>query len=190
MKKAFFLDRDGVIIHDADYLSRPEQVELIPGVTEALRRIHEAGFLAVAVSNQSGIARGYFTMDDLAEVEKRIDLLLAEKGEKIDKWYYCPHHPKGKVPLYAISCSCRKPAPGLILTGCRELDIDAGESFIIGDKLSDIQAGVAAGLKGYAKVATGHGSEEEKETPPPGMFRADSLLPAVEKLLAGENNKK
>lgn len=188
MKKAFFLDRDGVIIHDADYLSRPEDVELIPGIIEALQKIHEAGYLAVAVSNQSGIARGYFTMEDLAKVEEKIDSLLAEKGEKIDKWYYCPHHPKGKVAEYAVECSCRKPAPGMILEAVKDLNIDVKGSFIIGDKLSDIKSGIRAGVKGYAKVATGHGSEEEKEEAPPDMIRSDSILPAVTALLAGEKN--
>ena len=125
-------------------------------------------------------------MEDLAKVEEKINFLLAEKGEKIDKWYYCPHHPKGKVAQYAIECSCRKPAPGMILKAAEELDIDVTGSYIIGDKLSDVLCGVKAGVKGYGKVATGHGSEEEKEEAPSGMIRADSILPAVEKLLAGE----
>ena len=98
MNKAFFLDRDGVINVDVDYLHRPEDVVLIPGTAEAVNRIHAAGYLAVVVSNQSGVARGMFTMDAVKSVEKRIGELLAEQGAALDAFYYCPHHRNGIVP--------------------------------------------------------------------------------------------
>ena len=107
MEKAFFLDRDGVIIEDANYLSRPEQLRLIPGAAEGIKLIREHGYKVIVVSNQSGIARGYFTFDDLAKVEKALSAMLEEKGAKVDGWYYCPHHEKGSVPEYAKKCSCR-----------------------------------------------------------------------------------
>ena len=183
MEKAFFLDRDGVIIEDANYLSSPEQLQLIPGAAEGIRLIREHGYKVIVVSNQSGIARGYFTFDDLAEVEKALIAMLAEKGAEVDAWYYCPHHEKGTVAEYAVKCTCRKPLPGLVLKGMQEHNIDPERSAMIGDKLSDVQCAVNAGLKHYAKVSTGHGSEEQEKGTLPGMIEETSILPAIKRLL-------
>ena len=183
MEKAFFLDRDGVIIEDANYLSKPEQLKLIPGAAEGIRLIREKGYKVIVVSNQSGIARGYFSFEDLAKVEKALAEMLAEKGAIVDAWYYCPHHEKGKIPQYAVKCDCRKPLPGLVLKGAEEHHIDLSKSAMIGDKISDVNCAVNAGLKHYAKVSTGHGSEEQEKGSVPGMIEETSILPAIEKLL-------
>ena len=184
MKKVFFLDRDGVIIEDANYLSSPEQVVLCPGTPEAFRLIKNAGYEIVVVSNQSGIARGYFTYDDLAKVEKHIEKVLEDAGAPLPAgWYYCPHHKKGSVAEYAVDCDCRKPKPGLLLAAKKELDIDCEESFIIGDKVSDLESGFAAGCKAGVLVLTGHGTEQELKTLEKPYETAPEILEAVKLLL-------
>ncbi|MBR2440668.1 MAG: HAD family hydrolase [Lentisphaeria bacterium] len=184
MKKVFFLDRDGVIIEDANYLSSPEQVVLCPGTPEAFRMIKAAGYEIVVVSNQSGIARGYFTYDDLAKVEKHIENCLTDAGAPLPAgWYYCPHHKKGSVAEYAVDCDCRKPKPGLLLAAKKELDIDCGESFIIGDKVSDLESGFAAGCKAGVLVLTGHGTEQELKPLEKPYETAPEILEAVKLLL-------
>lgn len=161
MLRACFLDRDGVLITEKNYLADPADVEIQPCAIEAVRLLHRNGFLAIVVSNQSGIARGYFTPDDLKRVERRIDALFAEAGEKIDAWYYCFHHPKGSVPGYARPCSCRKPEPGMLLQAGKDFQIDLTQSFMIGDKTDDLEAGLRAGCKAAALVRTGHGAEQD-----------------------------
>ena len=183
MKKAFFLDRDGVIIEDGHYLCEPGQVVLCSGAAAAIRLMHEAGYLVIAVSNQSGIARGYFTEQQLKAVETKINELLAEENAKIDGWYYCRHHAKGILPELSFDCDCRKPKPGLILQGAKEFDIDLSQSFMIGDKISDLQAAENAGCRKAALVLTGHGSEELNK---PGLEKAfieEDILDAAKQLL-------
>ncbi len=160
MKKACFLDRDGVVIEDADYLSDPALVRLIPGAAEAICAFRQAGYLVILVSNQSGIARGYFTEEQLKQVETKINQELAEKSAFLDGIYYCPHHKKGIVPEFAIDCDCRKPKPGLLLRAAAEHGIDLKQSFIIGDKASDTEAGFNAGCCAAVLVRTGHGADE------------------------------
>ena len=183
MEKGFFLDRDGTIIEEANYLFRPEQLRLIPGAAEGIALARKNGYRIIVISNQSGIARGYFTMEDLLRVEKTLGEMLEEKGAKIDSWYYCPHHEKGIIPRYTKKCSCRKPLPGLVLQAAQELKIDLKRSALVGDKLSDVECAVNAGIPHYAQVTTGHGSEEKEKGTFPGMIRETSLLPAIEKLL-------
>lgn len=139
-KKAVFLDRDGTIIYDRDYLRDPELVELIAGVVNDLRLLRKQGYLLVLVSNQSGIARGYFTQEDLAKVNKRFMQLLEEQGVTLDGIYYCPHGP-------GDGCDCRKPAVGMALAAERDLNIDLSSSYMVGDKLSDIQFGENFGAR-------------------------------------------
>lgn len=184
MKKVFFLDRDGVIIEDANYLSSPEQVVLCPGTPEAFRMIKDAGYEIVVVSNQSGIARGYFTYDDLEKVEKHLEELLKAAGAPLpEAWYYCPHHKKGTVAEYAVDCDCRKPKPGLLLAAMKDLEIDSTESFIIGDKVSDLEAGFSAGCKSGVLVLTGHGTEQELKPLEKPYGTAPEILEAVKLLL-------
>jgi D-glycero-D-manno-heptose 1,7-bisphosphate phosphatase len=183
MRKACFFDRDGVIIEEADYISDPSLVRLCPFAADAIRAMHDAGRLVVIVSNQSGIARGYFTVDDLHKVDARMKELLANEGASVDGAYYCLHHKKGVVPEYTCDCDCRKPKPGLFLQAAKELGIDLAESFMIGDKESDLEAGIDAGCRGVALVRTGHGVHQNIEAIPQAVDVHD-VLSAAKELLA------
>ena len=144
MKRAVFFDRDGTLIDEAGYLRTPEQVRLKPGAAQAVRRVKEAGFLVVVVSNQSGVARGLVTTEDVDRANQRLGDLLAEQGADIDAFYYCPPLPTGTVPAYAKECECRKPKPGLLYEAAQDLDIDLTESFVVGDAVRDVEAGRSA----------------------------------------------
>ena len=185
MNKTFFLDRDGVIIEDENYLADPAKVRLCPGCAEAFRQIADAGYQIIVTSNQSGIARGYFSWKEVKAVETHIEELLAMEGApKPAAWYYCPHHPKGTVPEYAMECNCRKPKPGLLLQAGREHEVDFQHSYMIGDKLSDLKAAFAAGCRSAALVLTGHGGEQIPEPLDKPYPTAENILDAVRKLLA------
>ena len=157
-REAVFLDRDGTIIEEVNYLSSPEQVCLIPGAADAVRRLNDAGVLVVVVTNQAGVARGYFPESRVGEVHAHLSTLLAAHGARIDAYYHCPHHPTEGVGEYRVACDCRKPKPGLLLTAARELDIDLSGSWMIGDKLCDAEAGATAGCRTLL-VRTGHGRD-------------------------------
>jgi D-glycero-D-manno-heptose 1,7-bisphosphate phosphatase len=146
-RKAVFLDKDGTLIENVPYNVDPAEVRLAPGAGEALRMLSDAGFQLVVVSNQSGVARGYFHERDLACIELRTRDLLREEGVSLAGWYYCPHHPDGKVSAYRRACDCRKPGPGLITRAAEELDIDLEQSWLIGDILDDVEAGNRAGVR-------------------------------------------
>lgn len=154
-RSAVFLDRDGTIIEEVNYLARPEQVKLLPGAAEAIREWNAAGVLVIVVTNQAGVARGYFPESRIAEVHARLDALLAECGARIDAYYYCPHGPDD-------GCECRKPRPGMLLVAAREHDIDLARAWVIGDKVSDADAGRAAGCRAVL-VRTGHALPERVE---------------------------
>ncbi|MBT4292376.1 HAD family hydrolase [bacterium] len=149
-----FLDRDGVIIKDCNYLSDPESVELLPGVGDALVRAVKAGFKLVIISNQSGIGRGYFSEDDLLKVQLRLDELLAEFGVVVEVVAYCPHAP-------ADNCNCRKPMTGLVDELSEVLSWSPKQSFMVGDKVSDVELGSNMGVESWF-VLTGHNSEPDK----------------------------
>lgn len=154
-KKAIFLDRDGTLNPDPGYISDVDKFELFPGVVEALRELQTAGFLLVVISNQSGIARGKITHDQLHRIHEKLDRLLAMHGIHIHHYALCLHHPEE-------NCECRKPKPKLILETAARYSIDLSRSFMIGDKLSDVEAGRNAQLAGSFMVGTGHGAVEEK----------------------------
>lgn len=185
MNRAFFIDRDGVLIEEEDYLDSPERVRLIKGAPEALAAARKNGYLCVVVSNQSGVARGYFEERTVMEVHNRIDELLVKAGARpLDAYYYCPHHPKGVVEEFSVDCDCRKPAPGLFLRAAADFDIDLAESFMIGDKASDIKAAENAGLKASVLVKTGYGPDEVARLQGSPATVADDILSAVRLLLA------
>jgi D-glycero-D-manno-heptose 1,7-bisphosphate phosphatase len=146
-ERAVFLDKDGTLIEDVPYNVRPEQIRLLPGGAEGLRRLHAAGYRLIVVSNQSGVAHGYFAEEALAGVERRLRQLLAEAGVPLAGFYYCPHHPDGSVAAYRVACACRKPEPGLLLRAAREHGIDLARSWLIGDILNDVEAGRRAGCR-------------------------------------------
>ena len=184
MNKAIFLDRDGVVNVEVDYLHRPEDVILIPGLSAALRKIHAAGYLAIVVSNQSGVARGMFGMDAVKAVEARICELLRQSGSEVpDAFYYCPHHVKGIVPEFSFQCDCRKPRPGMFLQAIREWGIAPSLSGMIGDRLTDLQAAKAAGCADGVLVETGYGKNLVQQAAAEGWHVEPSVLEAVEYLL-------
>jgi D-glycero-D-manno-heptose 1,7-bisphosphate phosphatase len=153
-----FLDRDGVIIEEVYYLALPEQVRLIPGSAAAIARLNRAGIAVVVVTNQSGVAQGYFPESRVAEIHKRLDELLTAEAARVDRYLYCPHHPEARLPEYRIECECRKPRPGMLLRAAAEMGLDLKRSWMVGDKLIDLQAGIAAGCRPVL-VRTGYGEE-------------------------------
>ncbi len=171
-RPAVFLDRDGTIVREVEYLREPSQLRLLPGAAAAIRRLNEAGIPVVVVTNQSGIARGMFTEDDLQAVHDELRRRLAARGARLDAVYYCPHHPEATVKEYRKRCRCRKPAPGLLLRAARELDLDLKRSFAVGDSARDAEAGRRAGCR-TVLVRTGYGAETEKEC---GQTCADAIV--------------
>lgn len=145
-RAAAFLDRDGVINEERNYVYRIEDFQFLPGALEACRRFVEAGYLLVIVTNQAGIARGYYDTADFESLTRWMEARFAEAGAPLSGVYHCPHHPDAKLSSLRMACDCRKPAPGLILQAQRQLGIDLRRSFLVGDKLSDIEAGRAAGV--------------------------------------------
>jgi D-glycero-D-manno-heptose 1,7-bisphosphate phosphatase len=146
--RVVFLDRDGPIVVDREALHRLSQVDLAPGAVDGLRILEGMGFALVLVSNQSGVARGRFTEDDVRAVHDYVRTILAEQGVHLRGMFYCPHHPEGSVPEYAIICECRKPAVGLARQAASLLgEINYAQSWVIGDKPSDVAFGVALGAR-------------------------------------------
>ena len=176
--KACFLDRDGVLIEEVNYLSSPEQVSVFKESFEALRLLKQNGFKVIVVTNQAGVARGYFKESDISIVHSEIGRQLSEQDLKIDAYYYCPHHPKGVVEGYNIECDCRKPAPAMILDAVKDFNVAMEKSFLIGDKISDLMAAENAGCKA-ALVKTGHGLEHVEKASELKFPVLDNILEAV-----------
>lgn len=149
MKAAAFLDRDGVLNVDKNYLFKIEDFEWQLGAIEAVKLLNEKGFYVIVVTNQSGIARGMYKEDDMHKLHEYMQNQLQQKGAKIDAFYHCPHHPEGKIFKYASFCECRKPKPGMIFQAIHDFDVDIKHSFLIGDKDIDIRAAEKAGIKGH-----------------------------------------
>jgi D,D-heptose 1,7-bisphosphate phosphatase len=156
-RKAVFLDKDGTLIENVPYNVDPDRIHLLAGADQ-LRSLSEAGYALIVISNQSGVARGYFAEAALIKVEQRLRSRLAEIGVPLQGFYYCPHHPDGTVAEYAIECDCRKPKPGLLQQAAREHAIDLAQSWFIGDILHDVAAGRAAGCR---TVLIDNGNETE-----------------------------
>ncbi|MDR0823022.1 MAG: HAD family hydrolase [Endomicrobium sp.] len=149
-----FLDRDGTVIYNQNYLSSPEQVKLYSYSVNAINKLHKAGFKVIVITNQSGIARGKFTLKTLSLIHKRFLSLLKEEGSKIDGLYFCPHIDEDK-------CSCRKPKIGMVLQAAREHNIDLKNSFVVGDIIRDYMTGINMGGKGIL-LLSGHGKKQVK----------------------------
>lgn len=145
MKRAVFLDKDGTLIENVPYNADPAKIRLVPGAGTALQQLEKEGYLLIVISNQSGVALGYFPESALQDVRRKIELLLLEQHARIHDFYYCPHLPEGKLAAYRQTCTCRKPAPGLLLRAAHEYDIDLKTSWMIGDILDDVEAGNRAG---------------------------------------------
>ncbi len=181
MKRAVFLDRDGTLNEDPGYLHDPAQLRLFPGAGRALRSLKDAGYLLIVVSNQSGVARGLIDPQEIPRINQRMDeLLIQDGGVKIDDYRLCFHHPDE-------DCPCRKPRPLLLKQASDELGIDLSQSFMIGDKVSDLGAGKAAHCQASILVRTGAGIESEKIIGSPSKEAdhvADSIIDAAEWILS------
>ena len=148
MRPAAFLDRDGVLNVDHGYTFRPGDLALIPTAAAAVRLLNEAGYYVLVVSNQSGVARGFFSEAAVKAFNAHLQEALRGEGARIDAFYYCPHHPDGAVKELAIACRCRKPQPGMLEQAARDRPIDLGRSFLIGDKDDDLAAARAFNIRG------------------------------------------
>ena len=179
LRPAIFLDRDGVIIEDVKYLASPTQVRLIAGSADAIAELNRAGWPVVVVTNQSGVARGMFTLEGVHAVHRHLSDQLAGYGAKIEAYYFCPHYPTAEVPAYRTECSCRKPKPGMLRQAAAELGLDLARSWMIGDRESDLAAGAAAGASTIL-VRTGHGAGTDITT----LDRTALTLQLVAKNLA------
>lgn len=192
MNKAVFLDKDGTIVENVPYNVSPELIVLDKDAVEALLMLQEMDYLLIVVSNQAGIAKGFFTEKELAKANQHLAALLLQQGVKIDAFYHCPHHPDGIIAEYAVKCSCRKPAPGLIQQAAEEFAVDLSRSWMIGDILNDVEAGKRAGCR---TILYNNGNETEWL---PGKYRtpdytvrslrkAAAVIGQVEKLLNSAN---
>jgi D-glycero-D-manno-heptose 1,7-bisphosphate phosphatase len=157
LRPAVFLDRDGVVIEDSHYVNSIDRVRLLPGSAEAIASLNRARWPVVIVTNQAGIARGIFSIETMNAIHGHLTDLLRGYGARLDGIYFCPHHSAGEVAEYRRDCDCRKPKPGMLFLAARELGIDLVRSWMIGDKLSDLEAGSAAGCR-TVLVRTGYGS--------------------------------
>lgn len=142
MRKALFLDRDGTINIDKGYVHKPEDFIFIDGIIELIKKYNQDGYIVIVISNQAGIARGYYTEDDVIALHKYVDELLLKSDAHVDKWYYCPHHPE-----FGADCNCRKPKTGMLEQAIAEFDIDVKQSLLVGDKPWDIECGEKMGIK-------------------------------------------
>jgi len=177
-RPALFLDRDGCVIEEVDYLSRLEDLQLIPAVAEALKKAQQAGYLLILVTNQSGVAKGKFTEDFVHQAHERLQEMIKEAGgAMLDGIYYCPHRKDGQAP-YNIDCDCRKPKRGMLDQAAADYKIDWEQSYMIGDKICDVAMGFAAGMTGVL-VRTGHGEQEIA-----GVLEAYPHTPVYEDLAA------
>lgn len=180
-RRAVFLDRDGTLNVEKDYLFRPEEFEFILGAPQAVRRLKAAGFLVVVVTNQSGVARGFYGEAEVERLHRHVQQLLVPFDTSIDAFYFCPHHPVDGIGRYRVDCDCRKGRPGMLLQAAREHRIDLSRSYMIGDKPADIEAGTAAGCTPIL-VRTGYGAKVKVEC----SLQADDLPEAVELILQRE----
>jgi D-glycero-D-manno-heptose 1,7-bisphosphate phosphatase len=179
-RPAVFLDRDGTVVREVDYMRSPEQLRLLPRAAASIRRLNEAGFAVVLTTNQSGIARGLLTEGDLANIHSLLERRLARRGAALDAIYYCPHHPEAATPEYRRRCRCRKPGAGMLLRAAKDLDLDLAASFAVGDSTRDLEAGRRAACR-TVLVRTGYGrTTEENGTEAAGAdCIADDLSEAV-----------
>jgi D-glycero-D-manno-heptose 1,7-bisphosphate phosphatase len=161
---AVFLDRDGTLIEEVNYLYEVDQIRLVPGAAEAIRQVNVTGTRLIVVTNQSGVARGLFPEERVTQVHARLMAMLQEQGARVDACYYCPHHPIEGIGKYRVDCDCRKPKPGMLLAAARDLGLDLTQSWMIGDKISDLEAGAAAGCR-TVLVQTGYGASITKSLP-------------------------
>jgi len=178
---AVFVDRDGTITEEMGYLKEPEKLRLIPRSAEAIKLLNRRRMPVIVVSNQSGVARGYFTEKTVRETHQKLKELLTEKGAHLDSIYYCPHHSKFGSPKYRKNCNCRKPKPGMLLKAARRFNLDLKKGYVIGDKVEDIKLARKVGARGIL-VLTGYGRKSKSKKLNPDHTAKD-LYHAVQWIL-------
>lgn len=188
-RRAIFLDRDGTVSEEVGYVNHMGRFRLLPQAADAIRKINDSDFLAVLVTNQAGVARGYFKEQLVRRVHARLEEMLAEDGARLDGIYYCPHHPMAGEAPYRRDCDCRKPRPGMIEAARQDLEIDVSRSFMVGDKHSDIVFAHSVGMRGVL-VRTGYGLGEIDQwstawDEQPDAI-CDDLLDAVDWIVSGD----
>lgn len=183
MDRAVFLDRDGTINVELAFLHRPEEFEFIPGAPEAIRLLNDTGYRVIVVTNQSGIARGFYDEAAVIRLHRYMDGELNRFGATIDAYYYCPHHPDYGDGNYRKSCDCRKPMDGMLRRGAAEFSLDMGASYMIGDRLVDVEAALRSGCRPIM-VRTGYGASESASLPP-DIPVYDALPDAVRAIIDG-----
>ena len=172
-KPVVFFDRDGTLNVDKDYLHKIEDFEWMPGAIEAIKYVHEQGYLAIVITNQSGVARGYYPEADILAIHDYMNAELKKHGAYLDGLYYCPHHPGGAVPEYSYECDCRKPKPGLIEQACRDFPIELGLSYMVGDSQRDLECARRAGVPEQQLL----------------LYKGDSLLSLLEDKIKRNSDK-
>ncbi len=173
-RPAVFLDRDGTINVEVNYLRRLEEIQLLPGVGHAMEHLRAAGYPLVVITNQSAVARGMITEADLADIHRELQRQLHDAGTEVDGIYYCPHHPEHGSPPYRRDCACRKPNPGLLKRAALDLGLDLERSYMVGDNLSDLQSGWNAGCR-VVLVRTGYGAGTCREADGETRDRIDCI---------------
>jgi len=189
VNRAIFLDRDGTLNEEVGYIDQVISFRLFPWAAEAVRMINQAGYKAIVLTNQSGVARGYFTEELVAQVHERLKAELKREGARLDAIYYCPHHPEGIVSAYRRDCQCRKPKPGMVHRAQEEFNLELSECYFIGDKYVDIRLAQSVGAHGIL-VLTGFGRVEQHDQSlnggQPPDYIAENLLEAVQWVLRRE----
>ena len=185
MNRAVFIDRDGTISEEVGYINHASRFRLFPYSAAALKQLYENGYLAIVITNQAGVARGYFSEDMVQNIHQRMTDELKASGAMLDAIYYCAHHPLVGEPPYRLDCDCRKPKPGLLLRAARDFDIDLANSWMVGDRYSDIELAANAGVKS-ALVLSGYGRGEwehqrDNWSTQPDLV-AEDLLAAVKQI--------
>ena len=184
-RRAVFIDRDGTISEEIGYVNHVSRYRVFPFAAEAVRALNEAGWLAVLVTNQAGVARGYFNEDMIGEVHEVLTAELARGGARLDAIYYCPHHPSVGEPPYRLDCDCRKPRPGLLRRAAEEFGLDLADCWMVGDRYSDTELARNAGVRS-AFVLSGYGRGEWEHQRPVWKHQpdlvAENLLEAARKI--------
>jgi D-glycero-D-manno-heptose 1,7-bisphosphate phosphatase len=189
MNRAVFMDRDGTISEEVGYVNHPSRFKLFSYSAPAIRNLNDAGWLAIVVTNQAGVARGYFSEDLITQVHEKMKLDLEGQNARLDAVYYCAHHPMVGEPPYRLDCDCRKPKPGLITRAARELNIDLAQSWMIGDRYSDIQLASNSGvhsafvMSGYGRGEWEHQRSQWECSPD---LVAENLLEAINQIISRE----